>query len=148
MEPNDLLNFQAELEAESSILAVSSASMPVFNVKSFTDNGYDWPGKDPDFQLRVGQLSADSHFQEVFGIQLMDGRWFNEQNLSDNNAVILNEQALKELQIDDPIGKAFEFQGQKGQIIGIAKDFHFKSIHIYYLYDNVITMNLKGQFLV
>ena len=74
-------------------------------------------------------LSVDEDFIRVFELRLIDGRWFNPGE-ADNNNYVFNETAVHELQIEEPyIGQQFEFMGKKGDIIGIVKDFHFRSLH-------------------
>ena len=42
---------------------------------------------------------------------------------------ILNEAAVKAMNIKDPIGKSFVFHDKKGTIAGVASDFHFQNLH-------------------
>jgi ABC-type antimicrobial peptide transport system permease subunit len=42
---------------------------------------------------------------------------------------IVNEAGLKRIKYADPIGKPITMWGKKGTIIGVIKDFHFKSMH-------------------
>jgi ABC-type antimicrobial peptide transport system permease subunit len=65
----------------------------------------------------------------VFELQLTEGHWFNEGE-ADMQNVILNETAIRELKIHEPyIGQRFDLMGMTGNIIGVAKDFHFRSLH-------------------
>jgi len=48
---------------------------------------------------------------------------------SDSTHYILNETAVKEAGISNPIGKRFELFGRSGIIIGVVKDFHFASFN-------------------
>jgi ABC-type antimicrobial peptide transport system permease subunit len=60
---------------------------------------------------------------------LAAGRWF--ESGTDMQNVILNETAIREYGILEPyIGQRFDYVGMKGNIIGIVKDFHFRSRHI------------------
>ena len=52
---------------------------------------------------------------------------------SNARSVVLNESAIKKLNIEDPIGKKI-YQGKKTDeealtIIGVMKDFHCESLH-------------------
>jgi ABC-type antimicrobial peptide transport system permease subunit len=59
----------------------------------------------------------------------MEGRWFNTSK-NDYTNVIINETAEAEFNIQKPvIGRRFVWGGDTGQIIGIVKDFHYKSLH-------------------
>ena len=51
-------------------------------------------------------------------------------NELDKNNVVLNEAAVAALNIHKPvIGQHFIFKGRTGQIIGVVKDFNYKSMH-------------------
>ena len=81
--------------------------------------------KDPSQNIKVEGMAVDYNFIKTMGIQILAGREFSEEFPSDlQSSVMLNETAVKELGIDDPIGKMV--QGQT--IIGIAKDFNLHSI--------------------
>jgi ABC-type antimicrobial peptide transport system permease subunit len=43
--------------------------------------------------------------------------------------VIFNEEAIKRMGIQDPIGKKVRFWGQEKEIIGVARNFHFESLY-------------------
>ena len=77
-------------------------------------------------------MSGDHNLVESLGLQLIEGRNF-EDNASDSaGAFILNEAAVREFKLDNPIGRPFEyvFETQKvGTIIGVVKDFNFASVH-------------------
>lgn len=90
----------------------------------------------------VTQLLIDHDYIKTLGVQLMAGRDFSEEISSDKHqAFIINEKAVKELGFETAeiaIGEnlLWEIWGadslKKGQIIGVVKDFHYKS-----LYDKV-----------
>ncbi|MDO9576285.1 MAG: ABC transporter permease [Candidatus Cloacimonadales bacterium] len=81
---------------------------------------------DPDQQIQVEYYSVDYNFFETFIIGLKEGRLFSREFADDTqNYAILNETAVKELHIEDPIGQTIE----NSQIIGVVKDFHFHSMY-------------------
>jgi putative ABC transport system permease protein len=63
------------------------------------------------------------------------GRYFEEGRQVDQQAVVLNESAVKDMGLVDPIGKQIVAYGptkeqeQSFTIIGVMKDFHFESLH-------------------
>lgn len=78
-------------------------------------------------------ISINDHdFIDTFEIELLSGRNFSREFVSDNTkAVILNETAVKQLDWENPIGKNISVWSIKdGRIIGIIKDFHFLSLHL------------------
>jgi ABC-type antimicrobial peptide transport system permease subunit len=117
-----------QFNAESSIEAVTTANENIIDMRSTHSGSLKWKGKDPKTEPRVGQFCVSANFKDFFDLKLTDGRWFNKTNVGDDNNVVLNETAIKELNIPKPVvGQQFEFHGRKGQVIGIAKDFHFRS---------------------
>jgi putative ABC transport system permease protein len=86
---------------------------------------------DGSFNMRV--LAVDEDFVKTLQLKIVDGRDFSIENGADKeSAFLLNEAAVKEFNLKDPVGKQFEylFRAQKkGTIIGIVKDFNYASIH-------------------
>ncbi len=82
---------------------------------------------DPDQQIQVEHNAVDFNFFETFNIDMVSGRSFSREFAADTlNSIILNETAVKQLHIDDPIGKTI----RDNKIIGIVKDFHFHSLYL------------------
>lgn len=125
-----LTTFQEKLLAQTSVKGVSRASESLVNNQSSSSGNLDWEGREPDFNPTVAQFSVDADFQQLFGLKLSEGRWFEKGNTADESNLILNETAIKTLQLKKPyLGQKITFQGTPGQIIGIVKDFHFRSLH-------------------
>lgn len=99
---------------------------------SFNDNwtsGIEWNGKNKDSELLFYQLMVDADFLKTYSIQLSQGRGFSADVQSDSSAVIINEEALKQIGFKDPVNQTLSINEQPYHIIGIAKNFHFKSMH-------------------
>lgn len=110
---------------------VESVSANSANI-SFADNwnsAIDWNGKDKDLDIPFYQLMVDADFIKTYSIQLTQGRSFSSEIISDSSAVILNEEALKQIGLKDPINQIIKIDDQPFHIVGIAKNFHFKSMH-------------------
>jgi len=119
-----------ELKAESSIENITLANQPIINMGSTSTGSADWDGHDTTYNPKIRQLSTDADFQKTMQIKMKAGRWFETGNKADKNNIILNETAVAELNIHKPvIGQRFTFKGKTGQIIGIAKDFKYQSLH-------------------
>ena len=59
---------------------------------------------------------------------MKEGNWF--QPGKDEHNYILNETAASTLNIHQPVvGQRFTWGADTGKVIGIVKDFHFKSLH-------------------
>lgn len=121
--------FADQLKAQSSIDQIATANGMIVDARSTHSGSLDWEGRNPDYQPSVAQLSVDERFQDVFGLELLDGRWFEAGNVADASNVILNETAVRTFQLEPPyVGQRFSFHGNDGQIVGVVKDFHFRSL--------------------
>jgi hypothetical protein len=64
-------------------------------------------------------------------MELASGRNFSREYMSDlakdtTGNFLVNEEVVKMMDMDDPIGKSFRFMGLNGRIVGVLKNFHFK----------------------
>jgi putative ABC transport system permease protein len=92
-----------------------------------TTGDTDWDGKDPTQSMLISPFNIDKDFIKVFKVQFAAGRNFTGSK-SDTANYILNETAIKQTGIKDPIGKRFKLHSVNGVIIGVVKDFHFASL--------------------
>ncbi len=121
-------NIKQELLRKGGIENVSLANQSIVNVGSMSV-GADWDGREATFNPKISQMSTDADYQKTMGLQLKEGRWFQQGNEADKSNVVLNETAIKEFNIHLPvIGQRFVFQGRMGQIIGVVKDFNYQSL--------------------
>ena len=117
-----------DLIANPNIESVAGSS--VISGYNWSNNQWKWEGKSNDILFR-GTL-VDYDYFETFGIEMAEGRAFSHDFLSDSLAVILNESAIRSMNLKDPIGKKFiqmREGGQSFKIIGIVKDYNFRSLH-------------------
>jgi putative ABC transport system permease protein len=124
---DDLEPFKNELLKNSGILKVSASSgLPTHigwsNIPS-------WEGKSPDENPFFYRLSVDYDFFDLYGLEIVQGRKFSREMGDDGKAYILNEAAVKSLGFKEPIGQMFGFWKISGTVVGVAKDFHFESLH-------------------
>ena len=79
-------------------------------------------------------MNVDDYFIESMKMEMMAGRSFSE-TFNDSLAIIFNERAIRELGIEDPIGKQIIQPGNNPEdlrtytIVGVVKDFHYQSMH-------------------
>jgi putative ABC transport system permease protein len=119
-----------DLLSQNSIESVSTSNQPIVNMGSYCSECADWAGHDTSYKPKIAQLSADADFQKTMQLQMKEGRWFNDGIGTDKKSFILNETAVKDFNLRLPvIGQAFIFKGDTGQVIGVVKDFTYKSMH-------------------
>ncbi len=76
--------------------------------------------------MTLQTFPADENYISTLGMHLLQGRNFSDEIASDSASVILNEEAVRALQLDNPIGAEVN-EGQK--VIGVISDFNFQSLH-------------------
>jgi len=123
-----LQTIKGKLQSYPDVVSVSLCEGNIENAYLRISESADWSRRAEDFNPWMNILKVDEVFMDVFELQLTEGRWFDGD--ADMQNVILNETAIRELKIPEPyIGERFDLMGMKGSIIGIVKDFHFKSRH-------------------
>lgn len=119
-----------QLLTGSGVTAIAASDGSIINLRHFSSGSADWKGRADDFKPAIATLVADADFASLFNLQLKEGRWFRNNSLADSNNVLLNETAVKELGIQQPVlGQRFTLHGNAGTVIGVVKDFHYKSMH-------------------
>jgi ABC-type antimicrobial peptide transport system permease subunit len=120
--------FRQELLKYPGIKGVAnSSSLPTWNDQGTYWMG--WDGKNEEDEIFMDINKVDYGFVSTFGIEMAEGRNFSMDRPADSTCFILNESAIRVMQMEDPIGKRFMLWGVEGQIIGVMKDFNFKSLH-------------------
>ncbi|MCD9015058.1 ABC transporter permease [Parachryseolinea silvisoli] len=74
----------------------------------------------------------DHDFLPAYGIPMVTGRNFSRDFPADDTiAFIVNETAMKDFgwTLQTALGKRIEHSGKKGTVIGVCKDFHYRSLH-------------------
>jgi putative ABC transport system permease protein len=67
---------------------------------------------------------------EVMGIPLSSGRDFSQRFLTDvGTSFVVNETFAEKMGWNEPLGKRINLGQNSGRVIGVAKDFHFRSLH-------------------
>lgn len=86
----------------------------------------------PEENVFAAGLSVDYDFIETYQLDLVAGRAFNREFGSDHlDAFVINESAATLLGFEDAngaIGQMVEREGKKGQVVGVVKDFHYRSL--------------------
>ncbi len=95
-----------------------------------TSGGFKWEGKKEGDDVLFYALGADEDYAKTFQLELKEGRYFSSDFSTDATAAVINEEAAKIMGFKDPVGKLITTpQGSKLTVIGVVRDFHFRSLH-------------------
>lgn len=85
---------------------------------------------DASDRFLMPNLTGDYDLIATMGLEMVEGRAFDPQIVTDSTAVIINEAAARTFKWQNPIGKQLQpINGPIFQVIGVVKDFHFESLH-------------------
>ncbi|MDP6414672.1 MAG: FtsX-like permease family protein [Gammaproteobacteria bacterium] len=123
----DYLAFKNELLASAGIENVTSASSIPTAVGNI--NPVYWEGRGPDQYEIMNFAAVDADYIETFDMEIVAGRGFSEEFGSETENYIVNEEAVRLMGLESPIGKLFSIWTNEGQIVGVVKNFHSQSLH-------------------
>jgi ABC-type antimicrobial peptide transport system permease subunit len=90
--------------------------------------GVTWEGNE-DYNLQFMEMSVGYDALEMLGIDIEGGRSFSRQFSSDSSGIIFNEAAINAMGLVDAVGKKVKHYTGEKTIIGVVKDFHYKSLY-------------------
>jgi putative ABC transport system permease protein len=117
---------RSQLLNQKGIIGVASGSDNIISIANSTSETQ-WDGKDPNTSFIIHPTYIDKYFIPFFRLKFVAGANFTGIK-SDSIHFILNETAVRQAGIINPIGKRFSLNKQSGIIIGVVRDFHFASL--------------------
>ncbi|MBD2751579.1 ABC transporter permease [Spirosoma validum] len=147
----DLL--RTELKNAGVIQEMAESSSPLTDVWS-NSGGFDWPGKDPNLDPDFATIWVTHDFGKTVGWQFKEGRDLSRAFTSDSSAIVLNEAAVRFMNIRNPVGTKVRWgsgpNAREFTVIGVVKDMLMQSPYepvkqtVYLMdYSNVNWINLK-----
>ncbi|HUS01989.1 MAG TPA: FtsX-like permease family protein, partial [Chitinophagaceae bacterium] len=142
VERSDLLDqqtkaFKTEVSKIAGVENVSSASSLPGTQNFFGTSFQEIGSKEP----HTGRgIIVDDQFASTLDIQLKEGRFFSKSFSTDSLSIVLNEKAVEEFGLKNPIGTHMTtpdglFNSPDGvtkyeyTVVGVIKDFHYQSLH-------------------
>jgi len=123
---------QTEFMRNPEILSMTRSSSNM-GTESTTTGGdaVTWEGKPDNIEMpKTHLMRVDPEFVTTFQIDMLEGRFFSNEFPSDvTESAVINETAMKTMDLKSPIGKRLTVWKQNFRIIGVIKDFHFYSLH-------------------
>lgn len=113
---------------------ILSASANTYVPSRFNEHwgGFKWKGmpeENKDYSFWI--INADKDFINTFQLDMLEGHDFAQNfEATDKLAFIINESALKQMGWKSAVGKEIIYWGSRNaRIVGVARDFHFRSLH-------------------
>ncbi len=118
----DLLRHELDGKPGISELALSAHT---FGTPGWMKMGYTDPATQKFRNFMFNGL--DDHFLPMYNVALVSGRNFSRENTADQKAVIVNEAYAQQFGVE--AGQQMPEPFRAFQVIGVAKDFNFESLH-------------------
>jgi ABC-type antimicrobial peptide transport system permease subunit len=88
-----------------------------------------WQGKGLHDAVGFNPASVGFDFVKLMDLKIVKGRDFSRRYATDSSdAFLVNEEAVRQMGMRDPIGKWVSAWAKKGHIIGVLKDYHAHSL--------------------
>lgn len=148
-----------DLKSNKDAMKASLAGYPEISNFTFTDqlpadlndgaSLLQWPGMNPTMQIEAYRLRVDQNFASTFGLKIVAGRFFSKDFGGDDSSYVVNEAALRIMHLKpaEAVGRSITFWDEKAPIIGVVKDFNFKSAQ-HSIEPLIMKSNFSGGYLV
>lgn len=118
--------FKSDLYASGAIANIAEASSPMTEIHN-SRGDLTWKEKDPNLTYDFANIRVTPDYGKTTGWQVLAGRDFSNQLLTDSSAIILNEAAVKYMGITNPLGEIVRFNNKDHVVIGVIKDMVMES---------------------
>jgi putative ABC transport system permease protein len=110
---NDLL--------QSGLIKEVSASLNPITSLGRQSSGFNWSGKTPEMNDMFAVVGVAPEFGKTVNWQIIEGRDFSRNRLTDSSGLILNEAAAKYMGLKNPVGEIISW-GKKYTVLGVIKN--------------------------
>jgi putative ABC transport system permease protein len=121
--------FRNDLMNNPQVMNVTKSLQGPWHIGS-TVSAVDWEGKNPEESVSMHWDYVGYDYFSTLNIEIIEGRAFSRQYPTDQKeAYIVNEEAVKLMGMDLPVGKRLSVFQDQGRIIGVVKNFHFQPFY-------------------
>lgn len=127
--PENYLRFKQEASNMPGIAMVDRSTEVPHAMDFIEADAINWEGKEKNASVGFKPLSVGFDFIKIMGMEIKEGRDFSRAHATDSaDAFMVNEEAVREMGMKNPIGKWISAWKKKGHIIAILKDYHTQSL--------------------
>ncbi|WP_090146107.1 ABC transporter permease [Dyadobacter soli] len=143
--------FRNELLETGAIVDVTKTTTPLTEKRN-NETGFTWRGKDVNRDQPFVTFGVTEEFGKTVGWKVKQGRDFSRQYSTDKLSVILNEEAVRFMGLENPIGETVKWGDQPLLVVGVVEGMVMESPYepvqhaIYYIAPwpaRVVTMRLR-----
>jgi putative ABC transport system permease protein len=108
-------------------------------------NKGEWQNQNTPNPVGMETTRIDDNYLKMMNVEFVAGRNFSKEVSADKRNYIVNEEAVRLMGLENPVGSEFSLYGKDGIIVGVIKDTYFKSLHekinpqVFHLYNDEVT---------
>ena len=145
---NTFSSIKDELMKTGLVSAVNRSFSPVTDVW-WKAPAPDWDGKPAGGELIVASMATDIDYTKTIGVKVVEGKDFSGTP-ADSANMLINEAAVKAMQLKNPIGTQLRYGSNKYTVIGVTSDIVMESPYkavdpmlVYFDPNNVNAINIR-----
>jgi ABC-type antimicrobial peptide transport system permease subunit len=121
--------FKSELIKSGAIVSATETTNGLTNNYVSTEK-IKWPGQQKNEQVAMQLRFSGYNFTKTIGAKILEGRDFSREFGNDTTKVILNETAVKTMNLKDPLGARIKNDdwNETFTVIGVMKDYNYSSL--------------------
>ncbi len=125
-------SFREQLLNNPGIESVCRSARNLGNMVNFSNSLWHWPGQNPEKQSLFRCVNIGYDFFETHKMELVEGRFPSRQMVTDTvQSIVINEAAAKVMNLPQTSGTQVRLGDTNYfNILGVVKNFHFKSLHL------------------
>ena len=123
---NNQKAFQDELMSDTRVLSASYSNFTIPGTNNVTV--FRLPERDNDIMMAM--YYADYEHKDALGFSLKEGRYFNRDFPTDTSGIVINEAAVREMSLEDPVGHEIYYPADQRtyRVLGVIENFNFESL--------------------
>lgn len=86
-------------------------------------------GDDPATSVRIYENLVHDNYTETYGMHILEGEVFHPRMSADITQVILNQSAVRQLGLENPISQEIIVRDKPARVVGVVQDYNFLSMH-------------------
>lgn len=123
---NNQKPFKEELMSDTHVISASYSNFTIPGTNNVTV--FQRPDRNQDYIMAL--YYADHDHREALGFEMAEGRFFNRDFPTDSTGIVINEAAVREMSLEEPVGQELFFPGDERtyRLLGVMDNFNFESL--------------------
>ncbi len=117
---------RAELLQTGAVVDMTESNSTTTEI-ALVNGGFNWPGKDPNFDASFGMIAVTHDYGKTVGWRFKAGRDFSRAFSTDSSAMVLNEAAVRYTGLKNPVGQRIRRGDSEYPVIGVVEDMVMES---------------------